>query len=348
MKGGGILTKAHIVLAVPEEEYLFPLELSLLESPELDAEISAFSDQSCLEAYFAVPRSPELLIIDEAFYSPALLHHSIRNILLLSGQGTVSSHAPDQLHTVYKYADLREIVQEAKHLLRKTNSSAVSRSKAKVITVFSAAGGSGKTTVAMGISACLSQNHGRVLHMDAEHMQNACYFFSDAAPLPPEASAKLQTVENSLYQLMKPYLRQEGFDYLPAFRASLGSLELDFDCFTRIIEEAAQSGDYDYIIADTDCVLDEAKARLLQRSDRIVMVTQQDPYSLVKTERLQSSLDTTDRSRFLYVCNFFEEGSAQDMTACQAYLPRLPENVRCSLSALRDHPDMQRLAFELL
>ncbi len=341
------MTNAHIVLAVPEEEYLFPLELSLLERPELDAAISAFSEKACLENYFAVPRSPELLIIDEAFYSPSLLRHSIRSILLLSEQETAAARGTDSLHTVYKYADLRQIVQEAMHLLRSTNCMAVSSGKAKVITVCSAAGGSGKTTVALGIAACLSQNHRRVLHIDAEHMQNACYFFSDPAPLSMEASAKLQTANEGLFELLKGYLRQEGFTYLPAFRASLSALELDFSCFTRIIEEASQCGDYDYIVADTDCVLDEAKAHLLQRSDRIVMVTQQDPYSEMKLKRLQSSLDMSDPARFLYVCNCCET-PAQDADACQAALPRLPENECRSLSALREHPAMQRLAIELL
>lgn len=347
------MTSAKIILAFSEEDYLFPLELKFLEDDSTGMDIASISDETYLKQFFETPRSLDLLLIDEALYTPDLLRHTIGSILILSERRAGTDEKQPHVRYIYKYANLKQIYHEALFRLQEIQNTSVSTAAAKVVTVYSAAGGCGKTSAALGIAACLSANHKRVLHIDAEYVQNACYFFEDWTPLPTMVSAQLQTPEEPLLALTEPYIRHERFDYLPPFRASLSALELEYDFYTDYIRGAKQSGKYDYIIVDTDCVLDEKKAKLLQLSDHIVMVMQQDAYTVMKTDRLQSSLDITNKDKFLYVCNFYEEADGNAAAENSGYvfevsIPRLTDTASRTISGLSEIPEIQKLAFTLL
>ena len=110
--------------------------------------------------------------------------------------------------------------------------------------VTSAAGGVGKTTVAMGVAACLAQNYKRVLYINAARLQNFQYALDNSSPITsPDVYANLLNAQDNAYNDIQHIIRKEKFSYLPAFKAALMSLGLDFSIYSKLALSAKGSGD---------------------------------------------------------------------------------------------------------
>lgn len=77
------------------------------------------------------------------------------------------------VNTIYKYTSIKEIfnviVGKGAASLSVSNNA---RKETQIIVVSSACGGVGKTTIALGISACLNKNYKRVLYINASRLQS--------------------------------------------------------------------------------------------------------------------------------------------------------------------------------
>lgn len=74
---------------------------------------------------------------------------------------------------IFKYTSIKEIFNE---ILGKSSDSLnvknAGKKEPQIVVVTSAAGGVGKTTLAIGISACLSQNYKKVLYVNCSRLQS--------------------------------------------------------------------------------------------------------------------------------------------------------------------------------
>ena len=125
--------------------------------------------------YFSKPKTIDLLIIDEKFYGSSIELHSIRKTLLLTEDEDAANKSVGNVLRLYKYTNIREIfsVINSREIGLSTNIS--SGNGTQVLLVTSAAGGVGKSTVALGLSMALEKDYKKVLYVDAEYFQT---FFS--------------------------------------------------------------------------------------------------------------------------------------------------------------------------
>ena len=199
--------------------------------------------------------------------------------------------------------------EEEERILREEEARVASKRDIKrgpeVILVHGSSGGAGKTTVALGIAGCLCWLNRRVLYIDAEFMQNFQVYMAYRKTLTREALVCLQSNPTNLYEEMKGFILKEGFYYLPEFPRYLQLYNIGMDAYFNLIRGAKASGDYDYIIVDTDNSFNDVKATLFSIADRAVIVSRPGLEGDARLAMLHRILDSdSNTDQVLYARNF--------------------------------------------
>lgn len=300
------MEKPRIIIADTDPGYVLPLLMKFAEELYEQAELEVITDREYFRGLFTRPQQADILIVSQEMYSAELRRHNISNIFLLMEQPQEDGYTADlNLNRLYKYTSIKEIYTEVTGISAESLDIRRENKKApRILLVASACGGVGKTTVAMGISACLSRQYQRVLYIGADRLQTFQQLLENSSPIvSPEICAGLSGERADAYGIVRHVIRREGFSYLPPFRMSLLSLGLDSSVFRRIALGARDSGEYDYIVIDADNTFDEEKARLMDLADRVVIVTRQTEYAVRATNVLVDNINGLNPEKYLFVCN---------------------------------------------
>jgi len=300
------MAKHKIIIAETEKEYVIPLELKFLEDLPAETELEVITDRDYFSEYFEQPVKAEVLIVSRELYSDELNKHNVNHIFVLTETEDDLKETNGSVQKIYKYTSLKFIYNQVMFSLTGEIMSGEGNAKeTKVVVVYSAIGGSGKTSLAMGLAGSLTQNFQKVLFIDAEYVQNAHFFFRDGTALPTDVIAKAQAEPNNMFHVIRPYCRHEDFDYLPPFRASLSAMNLSYSFYIDLIRNIKATKQYDFIVVDTDSIFDALKNELLAVANKVVMITMQDEYSAMKTNTLLNSVDLTDDAKLMFICNIY-------------------------------------------
>lgn len=162
--------KPRIVIADADEAYIAPLQQKFIEAffDKIDLEI--ITEEECFRSLFSAPQKMDILVVSEAFYSIELQRHNIENIFLMTEQSSDGQTSDLLVNKIFKYAkNVKEIFHE---IIGSSSDSLRAKTEIKkqtqTILVTAASGGAGKTTIALGMAACLAQAHKRVLYIDAD------------------------------------------------------------------------------------------------------------------------------------------------------------------------------------
>ncbi len=302
------MSKPRVIIADTDANYVIRLQTKFAEEFLDDIDLEIITDLEYFHLLFQSPQKVNILIVAEEMFDPSLQKHNIGSIFLMTEQITEGMTTDLRENRIFKYSSIREIFNEitgkgANSLKFERNI----RQKPKLIVVTSAIGGAGKTITAMGICAGLFRQYKRTLYIDAEQLQTFSINLEEQSPITDHAAYMgLMQKNGAIYQALKSNIRTEVFDYLPPFRASLLSLGLEKNLYLTLVDQAKESGDYDYIVVDTDSVFDYEKAELMNRADRVVVVTTQSQKSLLATNRLMSNINDSNSDKYLYLCNNFD------------------------------------------
>lgn len=301
--------RPRIIIADTDINYINPLQFIFIEEffDKIDLEI--ISDRMYFDEVFTSPQKVDILIISEELYNVSLQKQNISHIFLMTEQYEEEQTDELNINKIFKYTSIKEILNEiigkASDSLKVTN---VNKKEPQVVLVYSANGGAGKTTVALGISAALTKNYKRVLYVNAEKLHSFHYFLENKSSITSsEVYAKLTNPSANVYHEIKHVLRKELFTYLPPFKTSLMSLGIDFETYEKFITSAKNSKEYDFIIVDTDSTFDENKANLLNIADKVIMVTNQTISAIVATNLLISNINGVNSEKYMFVCNNFNK-----------------------------------------
>lgn len=308
------MKKPYVVLADMDANYLVPLEDKLTEELYDQIELEIITDREYFDFFFATPKKIDTLIISDDLFSQELLRHNVTNYFVLT-EHMGESHETDEVTHIFKYSSTKEILNQILYKNRDMLNVQLSHRETQVIVVTSGVGGSGTTTLSLALSDSLVRNHKRVLYISTDIMQGFSYYLQNKSPLPNDIVRLFGSNDEKLYSGIMPYLRHEGFTYLPPFSRSIQSIGLDNSIYNRLINAAKSAKDYDYIVIDTDIDLDESKAELVRDADRVIINVLQDEYSTYKTEYLIRNMDCRNNEKFLFVCNKFRRDMVNDYMA---------------------------------
>lgn len=311
------MVKPRIILADTDVDYIIPLQVKFVEDFFEKIELEIIHDEEFFQQLFSTPQQADILIVSEQFYSTALHRHNIAHIFVMTEQHEEGQTADLKVNHIFKYTSIKEIFNEITGKSAEVLKGMVDKKpETQVVLCYSGCGGTGKTTVAMGICAALTKNYKRVLYLNAAHLQVFQHMLANHSAITSmEVYAKLANPTEHIYADIKHIIRNELFHYLPPFKASLMSLGLNYSVYRHIIGSAKKSGDYDFIIVDADVTFDDEKAELLGIADRVIVLTKQSIASVVATNILVSNINGISAEKFVFVCNDFVKEEENALTA---------------------------------
>ncbi len=304
------MSRPRVIIADGDRNYIVPLQLKFVKEFFNRIDLEIITDTQYFTELFSVPQKAEILILSDELYTPSLLKHNIGYIFVMTEQNEQSGTEELNVNKLYKYTSVKEIFNEIVGKSKGAfNLESGGRQETQIILVTSASGGAGKTTVAMGVSTFLTKYYEKqVLYINASRMQNFQYMLDNDTPVTsPEIYMKLLNPSGQIYEEIKHVLRKESFSYIPAFKAALMSVGLEYAVYGKIAQAAKKSGDYDFIVIDAECTLDEDKARLLNAADKVIIVTEQSVNAVMAVNALISNINGTNSDKYIFVCNKFDK-----------------------------------------
>lgn len=300
------MAKHRIIIADTDISYVIPLQLKFVEEFFEQIDIEIITDKEYFEKLFCSPQKAEILIVSEEMYSSDLQKHNISHLFLMTEKYEDESTGELNVNRIFKYTSIKEIFNE---IIGKSSLKSEAKEKeSQIVVVYSAVGGAGKTTVALGMAACLTQNYKRVLYINASWLQSFQRMLGNQTVLSShEVYSKISGNSEALYDEIKFSMRKELFTYMPPFRASLMSLGLSFSVYEKIAKSAKSSGDFDFVIVDADSEFDDEKASLIGIADKVIVVTKQNAASVYATNVLVSNMNGANTDKYIFICNDFDK-----------------------------------------
>lgn len=303
------MAKPRIIIADTDVNYIIPLQLKFVEDFFEMVDVEIITTEEYFENLFSTPQRADILIVSEDLYSQAMQRHNISHIFVMNEQYEEDQTADLNVNHIFKYTSIKEIFNEitgksADVLKIKTGT----KQETQVVLFYSASGGAGKTTAAIGVSASLTKNYKKVLYINAARLQVFQHMLENhSAITAADVYAKLAVADEDIYSSIKHVIRKELFSYIPPFKAALMSLGLKYSVFEKIILSAKRSGEYDFIIVDADVTFDEDKASLLNLSDKVVIITNQSLVSVLATNILVTNINGASADKYIFICNDFNK-----------------------------------------
>lgn len=349
------MAKPRIIIADTDINYIIPLQAKFAEEYPNETDLEIITDADYFAKLFSTPQKADILIVSDQLYSGKLRRHDIGRLFVMMEKYEEGMTDELSINRLFKYTSIREIFTEIVGKSSEILNVSTHRKKmCQIILVCSAAGGVGKTTVALGLAGCLTGNYKKVLYIDAERMQVFQHHLNNRGPVSaPDVYMKLADPKDSVYQEIRHVIRREKFSYLPPFKAPLMSLGLQYSVYGRIAESAKKTEEYDFIIIDTDSVFDEEKARLLGEADKVVVVTRQTKDSVFATETLVSNINGVSSEKYFFICNDFRKDEENFLTSPETpvrfhvneYIDHFSRGENFTMEELAHNMGIQKTAF---
>lgn len=322
------MKKPRIVIADDDFSYVLPLQSKFVYEFFDEVELELITDRQYFEELFSSLQKIDILVVDKKFYHENLKKHEIENIFILTEDYDDDIATEANIHALYKYTNVKGIFLEIVGAGGLKISMKKDAKEPEIVLVTSASGGIGKTTVALGIAGALSDMYKRVLYVEASRLQNFQYYLENTNPiLSQDIYTRLSHAGKDIYQNIKSELRTELFTYMPPLKASLMAYGIDFSMYGKVAKSAKESGEFDYIIVDADSTFDEAKAKMMGVSDKIILVTQQTKQAAYATEVLVSNISNIETDKYLFICNRYANQRQDVFTSMDCYHYKIDEYV---------------------
>lgn len=301
------MNRPRIIIADEEERYVESIQCNFAEMffNKIDLEIITKADY--FNEFFIKPQSTEILIVSEQFYNANLERHNIEYIFVLTEQRQNENTEELNITSLYKYSSFKEILNEiVSKSVNVFNMATIEKKETQIVVVTSAAGGVGKTTVAMGIAACLEKNYKKVLYINASRLQNFQGLLNNkSAIVSSELYSKLLEHEDNIYADLAHTIRKESFSYLPPFKASLLSLGMNFSIYKEIVQSAKNSHEYDFIVVDLESTFDSCFTEMLDIADKVLILSTQKEQSVLHTVLFMNNISGSNTDKYILACNMY-------------------------------------------
>lgn len=346
--------KPRVILADTDENYLVPLEMKFLEELGDDIDLEVITDPEYFRNLFSRPQVADILAVSQDLFEEGLLRHMIPNTFLLGELPDDELSRRLDIPYIYKYSSLKEIYGKIMAYSSDTLSVKTRHGSSRnLLLVCSASGGVGKTTLALGICTCLSQNFKRVLYINADHLNSFQFYLESGETIPVSACRQITGNTEGIYQQLKGLIRHERFDYLPPFSAALSSLNVPYRFYLDFARGARASGDYDVIVVDADVMFDGDKAALAAEADKVFMVLNQTKQSVMAMNLLLKNMNCSDNEKYYYICNNYRDCEADSLAdgaqvanfLIDEYVSHIPRPEEIRLADLGRNLDIQKISF---
>lgn len=348
------MAKVRIVMADLDASYVEPLELKFLDELKEDVDVMTITDPDYFKTFFSVPQTMDVLVINEELYSHQLDKQNIKNLFILQEQEGNPHTSNLNVTYLYKYTSVQDIFNEIINRMSEQGQNPLLMKKdTRIIMVYSPSGGSGTTTIAMGISQALANMHRQVLFMGLDNLQTFAWNLGRDEVLPFEFEKQMSSDSEYIYHALRPLIKKDVFSYMPQFARSLSSLSITIREFIHLSKSVQEAAEFDYIVCDTPSDFSVDVSALMGHSDYVVTVTNQDEQAVWKLQALLQNIDCSDSNKYSFVCNRYKPDQPNYLVHdryianCRVneYVEELPPERLQTVSDMRDIRSFQKLTY---
>lgn len=301
------MKQQKIVVICMDEEYISSIEYKLTEAFGQKAEFEYISNYQYFKKYMQEPQDIDILLIQMELYQEIIDKQNCPNIYLLTEDEEVVKRggAQENCRIIYQYASIRSMIDSLDSSILRAEEGKTQAST-KLVSVFSVNGGSGKTTTALGLSGALARDGFKVLYLNTECLQDYQLFIQNMEYLPDSIGYQCVMDCERAAEMMLSKVRRNGFEYIPPFSKALASYQITIQSVVRIMEYIQKKNIYDYIVMELSQEMQPEKMNLLQKSDRIVIVTTQEEQAVAKLGLFFNGI-TEWRGQCFLICNHYKK-----------------------------------------
>ncbi len=332
-------------MADSDYRYIAPLQIKFAEVFGQSIDLEVITEKHYFDAFFSSPQIIDVLIMSDSLDYNNLRRHEILKLFVFK-EGENSDTQKLDYVILQKYTNINDvfikIVSNSLGVLALPNNE---KKSPQIISFYSASGGAGKTTLALGVSSALTDNLKKVLYINASRIQTFQRFLKNKEPISDMSFYINYKKLSKDFNGLKKQIKTEKFDYLPALKSSLITLGMPFSVFQVIADTAKNSGEYDYIIVDTDVCFDEANLAILKETDKVIVVATQCENSIYATNLFTQNISdiTEDKYMFIYnMCN--ERNIINTKYKINDYVKMMDADSANNIEKLSTNKDICRLA----
>ncbi|MGD9677848.1 MAG: AAA family ATPase [Vulcanibacillus sp.] len=287
----------NLVIADKDIEYIELFKRYVRETEyEKKFTIKSFSTKENVEQYLLNQSNIEIILIDIQLLSDNLALNNVKTIILLSEKDRIDKEW--QYPVVYKYQPLNRLISQVLGLFLETkeeNKKINNDYKTKVLSIYSATGGSGKTTLAVNTAKRLSLKGNKVFYLTLGLITSVEVFFPSSGTY--DFSKILYYLKNnnnqvvSKIEMLKKYDVETKVDYLESFVNAEEIFDLTIEDVKLLIESIKLLEIYNYIIIDLEVSLHEYVIGALKESEYIIWLILDDIQSIEKTKVTMNILE---------------------------------------------------------
>ena len=310
------MTRPRVIIADENEKNIIPIQTRLIQEFLHRIDLEIITQRDYFEHFFAEPQKADILIVSRKFYDALPQGQHVSPDFVVIGQNEPSIVGQANVSLIYQDNDMVEGINKIiKRCTGFFQPETGEKRESRIVLVTSAKGGTGTTTLALGVSAGLARNNKKVLYLNASRLQSFQYLLHNQNAISlSEVYGKSDNPTESFFQDIKPFICREAFDYVPVFNQALISAGIDYSIFEKLALSARESEEYDYIIVDAESTFDEEKIRLIEAADKVLVVTEQNIHAVQATNAFVANIKVSDAEKCNFICNKFRKDEYNALT----------------------------------
>lgn len=346
-----------IVILEEDKNYIFPLLEKIIRQYGQDIELAVFTEKENFAVYLEKHFQIDVLVVSEEITvkTPAECHIAHRIILTERFAETQSTGDKDGTVFFYRYSPLDLLVHVISSYCASAMQNRKETGKTTVILVSSAAGGTGKTVIAMALAMSLRRAGKNALYLDAEWLQNFTCYLERGETMEQNKEREFARSDGKDTELLTVMTRTEkSLLYVPQFETPIVFLDKTLSLYINCIKALKQDAVYDYIVVDTDETMDLFKIQLMGLCEQMVVVTSEQQAAEYATGQVLKQLNMPKKN--IHVIKNKASAENKGIAACSyrdyigdfTALGTLEASEKEMADTIAAQSEIQKLAFMLM
>jgi cellulose biosynthesis protein BcsQ len=297
------MKKIHLVIGDEDTKYI-ELFANYIRATEHAGKFSIklFSQKENMEQYLETQSHINVLLA-----TPAMLPDDIRSISSSVSAGSVIKLEDDRLSSVevdlpsvYKYQPLNKLISEILAIYYDEHGKQTSLlgkdQQSQVVAIYSATGGTGKTTFAVNLCRQIALQGASVFYLNLELMNSTPMFFAgdEESDVSSQVLYYAKANPKQLVSKIESLKKHDAYSKIDYFDLAVNAeemLDLSEQDVEQLIDGLINTENYNYIVIDLDDAFDDRVKAALKSSSRIFWLLNNDLQSFHKTAYLLQQID---------------------------------------------------------
>ena len=301
---------AHLVIADPDQDYIRQYEEELLIKFESRAQIQIITSPTYLANYFRVHRVIDILVIAREFYDTFVKEHDIGHMIVLDREiSLVTEEDGSERPVLEKFTtkdELFDFIEESlkdEPMDQPVYEEAKKEHLPKVIAVYSPIGGCGKSLVSFALGKKMKKLEETAVVIGCDDLQSIGIYLENRQHADESLAPALKTPNEDTYFEVLKNISQEEVPCLLPFERPLSVLGIGADELVNLVTLLKEKGDFNNIILDLGCDMNETNRALVQKADICIVITEPNLCACRKLEKMTMNQEIFPAKRGLLISN---------------------------------------------